>query len=127
MVRNVDTKERFEKLFMNSMAFIMKGSSRKGFDHNDVVEFLPRLILTHIVDLMKQQRHISIIAIRRLFNFVRILLFLMSKDPKIEQKMNEKLEAFISDPARRVKHGKEGTPNLGDMLVFACISSKFRF
>jgi hypothetical protein len=70
--KEIDTKERFERHLIQSFAFISNGSKHKGFTYENVLEFMPRLLMTHVVDLMKENRHISIIAIRRLFNFIRI-------------------------------------------------------
>jgi hypothetical protein len=43
---------------------------------NNVLEFIPSLIITHIVDLMKDNRHVSIVSIRRLINFIRLFWYL---------------------------------------------------
>ena len=73
---------------------------------------MPKLMMTHIVDMMKENRHVSIIAIRRLFNFIRIFSYLIEKDPKLEEIMSSKIENFIKDPAKRIK---DNCPNLGDI------------
>ena len=44
---------------------------------------MSKLIMTHIVDLTKENRHISIVALRRLINFIRLFLYLIEKDPSI--------------------------------------------
>ena len=56
---------------------------------------MPKLMMTHIVDMRKENRHVSIIAIRRLFNFIRIFSYLIEKDPKLEEIMSSKIESFI--------------------------------
>lgn len=56
----------------NSMSFISKGSIKKPYTSACVLEIMPKLISTHIIDMMKENRHLSIIAIRRLMNFIRI-------------------------------------------------------
>lgn len=101
--QSVDTKERFEKHFLNSISFLANGVANKGFNHENVLEIMPKLIITHVVDMMKENRHISIVAIRRLFNFIRIFHYLASRDEKIQQMMNKKLETFLSDPDMRLK------------------------
>jgi hypothetical protein len=67
------------------MNFISNGSSRKQYTPQQIVEFMPKLIKTHIVDMMKENRHTSILAIRRLFNFIRLFLYFIDKDPKIAE------------------------------------------
>ena len=79
----VDTHERFERHFKKSFAFISNGNANKGYNHENVYEIMPKLVMTHIVDMMKENRHVSMIAIRRLFNFMRIFLYLSDQDPKI--------------------------------------------
>jgi hypothetical protein len=56
---------------------------------------MTKLITTHIVDITKQNRFISIVAIRRLINFIRLFLYLIEKDPSIQEKMDAKLTDFI--------------------------------
>jgi hypothetical protein len=83
VLQSVDTKERFEKMFHNSMSFIANGTVSKGFTADNVLEIMPKLIHTHVCDMMKENRHTSIIAIRRLMNFIRIFQWLIEKDPTI--------------------------------------------
>lgn len=81
--KTVNTKERFEKHLSASLSFIANGSTSKPYNHESVLEVMPKLISTHIIDMMKENRHISIIAIRRVFNFIRLFAHLVSKDDKI--------------------------------------------
>jgi hypothetical protein len=46
-----------------------------------------KLIGTAIIELMKEERHISILAIRRVFNYIRLFTWLMEKDSKIAELM----------------------------------------
>ena len=110
--RTIDVKARFDKHFLNSISFICNGSKDIPFKTEQVLEFMPKLMMTHIVDMMKENRHVSIIAIRRLFNFIRIFSYLIEKDPKLEEIMSSKIENFIKDPANRIK---DNCPNLGDI------------
>ena len=79
----MNTVERFEKLFFNTVNFVSNGSTRIPVNSNQALTFMLKLIGTHIVDMMKENRHCSIVAIRRLFNFMRLLQYLMDKDPQI--------------------------------------------
>lgn len=81
--KTVNTSERFEKHFVNSLSFIANGSTTKPYNHESVLEVMPKLISTHIIDMMKENRHISIIALRRVFNFIRLFAHLAAKDAKI--------------------------------------------
>jgi len=111
---------------MRTISYLAAGNAAKGFKHSDVLEIGPRLIMSHVVSLMKEDRHISIVAIRRLFNFLRLFHYLAVKDEKIQQEIDTRLEKFLSDPDSRLKYSGK-CPNLGDILVFATLSSKYRF
>jgi hypothetical protein len=86
---------------------------------------MTKLITTHIVDITKENRFISIVAIRRLINFIRLFLYLIEKDPSIQEKMDATLTGFINDPNKRLKDDN-ACPSLGDILVFVTMSSKFK-
>ena len=87
---------------------------------------MPKLIMTQIADMMNEKTHISIIAIRRLVNFIRLFKWFISKDPSIQDHIDQKVAAFKQNPEKRLKN-KEGTPNLGDLLVFSTMSTKVGF
>ena len=87
--KTVNLKERFEKHLFNSLRFICNGSKDKPISVDQQITLMSRLIMTHVVDLTKENRHISIVAIRRLLNFIRLFLYLIEKDPSIQKKMDE--------------------------------------
>ena len=124
--KEVNVLERFEKHFFNSIAFIANGNKDKPITPENVLAIFPRLIMTHIADLTKENRHVSIIAIRRLFNFMRLFHMLVKKFPKAAEIMDQKLKDFIEDPEKRLKD-PEICPNLGDLLVFSLMSQKYTF
>jgi hypothetical protein len=96
--KDVNTLERFEKHLYNSIAYIANGNIHKGFTAENVLAIFPRLITTHISHLMTEARYTSIVAIRRLINFMRIFQFLKKKDPRISELIDAKLKDFIEDP-----------------------------
>lgn len=120
--KKIDTYERFEKHLANSLSFIANGSTKKAFNHESVLEVMPKLIATHIIDMMKQTRHISIIAIRRMFNFIRILLLLIDKDSKIQEIMEQKLKDFMTKP--ETQH-KDVTKALIDIQVYSLFAKNY--
>jgi hypothetical protein len=107
-----------------SFAFISNGNANKGFNHENVHEFMPKLLMTHILDLMREDRHTSIVAIRRLFNFLRVFVYLADQEPKIYDQINAELQTFIEKPDKR---HKDYTPNLGNILVFSILSNKYSY
>lgn len=81
--RTVDTLERFERHINKTMSFCSNGSTRKEHNAEQALHFMLKLIGTHVVSLMREDVHTSILAIRRLFNFFRILFYFMKKHPQI--------------------------------------------
>lgn len=81
--KTVDTLQRFETHIESSLNFICNGDSSKPYNHEQAQKVMLKLIGTHIIDMMKENRHISIVAIRRVFNFIRLFLNIMKKDAKV--------------------------------------------
>lgn len=124
------------------MSFISNGSIKKKYTTTCVLEIMPKLIMTHIADMMKENRHISIVAIRRLMNFIRIFKWFIQKDPTIQTIIDKKMESFKTQKESRNKISQDGqgdsntyniegdyknTPNLGDLLVFSIMSNGVGF
>lgn len=74
--------------------------------------------------MIQEFRHISIQAIRRLVNFVRLFRLLLELYPEIETEIDKKIEAFISDEKNRVK---DNCSSLGDFLAMVTVSKKYKF
>jgi hypothetical protein len=49
-----------------------------------VLEIMPKLIITHMVDIVNASKHCSIIAIRRLINFYRVFTMLIEMCPSVK-------------------------------------------
>jgi hypothetical protein len=123
-VEQIDPYERFNKLVHNALSYVTTGSTKKPFEPKMVLEVLPKLIITHLVNLVDLKLCISIKAIRRLVNFLRLFRWLMKEHPEIEKTVDEQLEKFIKSPELRIK---DHFASLGDLLSFATISNKFKF
>ena len=78
------------------MSFISAGSTRKPFKSSMILEILPKLIITHVADMIQEFRHISILAIRRLINFVRLFRLLMDLYPEVSNEIDGKIGQFIT-------------------------------
>jgi transketolase C-terminal domain/subunit len=74
------------------MAYICSGSTRKPFKSSMILEVMPKLIITHVADLIQEFRHVSILAIRRLVNFIRLFRLLLELHPEVEKEVDEKIE-----------------------------------
>lgn len=47
----INTQERFEKYLSNSLSYIANGSILKPYNHESVIEVIPKLISTHILEM----------------------------------------------------------------------------
>jgi hypothetical protein len=83
------------------------------------LEVMPKLIITHLVDMVNEKNHISIIAIRRLINFIRLFRMLIELKPEVSKTIDERLETFIDHADKRIK---DHAPALGDLLAFVTVS-----
>jgi len=83
---------------------------------------MPKLIITHMVEMANERKHISILALRRLVNFIRLFRLCIELVPGVMTTINEKLKTFKDDEAKRVK---DFTPSLGDILAMAIVSDQY--
>jgi hypothetical protein len=109
-------------LLQKSLCFLTKKDTRKDMTPEMIIEVMPKLLTTHLVDMVSENTHISLVAIRRLWNFIRLFRLLIELKPESEDIINEKLLQFKNHPEKRVK---DFCSSLGDILSFATISSKF--
>ena len=103
----------------NSLCFIAKGSTTKELTSDMVLEIMPKLIITHMVEMVTGKKHISILALRRLINFIRLFRLCMELVPGVSEAVDEKLRIFIEDDSKR---HKDHTSSLGDILAMAAVS-----
>lgn len=120
-VKKVNPRERMIVLLKKSLVFLTKGSTKKEYTSSMVLETMPKLIITHLVSMVEGQKHISLIAIRRLVNFIRLFRLLIELSPEVETEINGKLQDFIASPEKRIK---DHCSSLGDLLAFCLISNK---
>mmetsp|Transcript_47983 Transcript_47983/g.65027 ORF Transcript_47983/g.65027 Transcript_47983/m.65027 type:complete len:199 (-) Transcript_47983:1761-2357(-) len=83
---------------------------------------MPKLIISHLVELVDDKKHISITALRRLINFIRLFRMLIDMYPEVDNIINERIEKFIKDPEMRIK---DHCSSLGDLLSFIFVSNKY--
>lgn len=120
----VKQKERCIHLLKKAMLFMSAKSTRKDFNEEMVLEVMPKLMITHVSNLIKEFTHISIVAIRRLINFIRLFHLCIELYPEIGKKIDEKIEEFLADPNKR---HKDHCTSLGDFLSYITISKKYKF
>ena len=93
------------------------------FNERMVMQIMPKLIITHLVSLAEEKQHCSIIAIRRLINFIRVFNLLLDMCPSLMVQVNLQIETFLKDVKQR---HKDFTPSLGDLLVYVIVSDKYK-
>lgn len=120
--QKINPRERIETLLRKSMAFLTKKDTRQQFTPEMVVEVMPRLMTTILVDLVSDKHHFSLVAIRRLFNFIRLFRLLIQMQPDAMNIIDARLAEFKDKEDKRVK---DFCSNLGDILAFSIISDKF--
>lgn len=112
------------KLLKKSFSFLTQGSTRKEFNGKMALEVMPKLIITHIVDMVEEKKHISVTAIRRLVNYMRLFRLFIELCPELEDEVALRLNTFINNVDKRIK---DECPALGDLLAFVTISNKVKF
>jgi hypothetical protein len=120
----IKPKERLVKLLSHAICFLTKGSTKKEMTPEMIIEVMPKLIITHIVELIDEKNHVSITAIRRLINFIRLFRLLIELQPSVQATVNERLNTFISKPETRIK---DHTASLGDILSYSAVTDSFSF
>lgn len=120
--RRVDPRERLITLLKHSLCFLAKGSTTKELTAEIVLEILPKLIITHVADMCTERKHVSILALRRLVNFLRLFRLCIELVPGVSDAINEKLREFKEEEAKRVK---DFAPSLGDILAISMVSNEY--
>lgn len=90
-VKQIDPLYRFQHLLRKKLCFMTRGTTKTEFKPLMALAVFPKLIVTHLVQLADDTKHHSIIAIRRLFNFIRAFSMLLELHPEIEAEMDKRI------------------------------------
>jgi len=118
----IRTKQRFELHLKNSFRYLCQGSASIEYTDENVLEIMPKLITTHVMDILKDRKYRSVLSLRRFFNFIRLFHYLIDISPSLKPKIESKVSKFISNPEER--HRKV-TSSLGDLLALATVTGQF--
>lgn len=121
-VKRVDPRERAITLLRHSLSFIARGSAHRELDGDMILEVMPKLIITHMVELANENKHVSILALRRLVNFIRLFRLCIELVPSVMETINERIRQFKDEEDKRVK---DFTPSLGDLQALCIISDQY--
>lgn len=89
-----------------------------------ILEVMPKIIITHVAEMIQEFRHVSILSLRRLMNFIRLFGLLIELYPDVKELIDQKIETFINEPDKRVK---DHCGSLGDLLAMVCVCQKYKF
>ena len=81
-------------------------------------------MITHVVEMLQEMRHISVQSIRRLINFIRLFRLLLDMFPEAEKELEQKVEFFVKNPEKRTK---DYYSSLGDLLSLVTLSKNYKF
>jgi ubiquitin-protein ligase len=123
VVTKINPRERMIHLLKKSICFLTKKDTRKEMTADMVIEVMPKLLTTHLVDMVGDNTHVSLVAIRRLFNFIRLFRLLIELQPEADKILDQKLKTFKEEPEKRVK---DHCNALGDILSFATVSNNVK-
>jgi len=85
IVTQINPRERMIHLLKKSMCFLTKKDTRVEMSANMVIEVMPKLLTTHLVDMVSDNTHVSLVAIRRLFNYIRLFRLLIELQPEADK------------------------------------------
>ncbi len=114
--------ERTVFLAEHAISMLCENSTRK-FEPGMVLQVLPKLLVTLVVDIMQESTHTSIQALRVFVYFFRMFALLVERHPEVLKEVEARLTAFKADEANRVK---DKCSSMGDILAYLLISTRFK-
>ena len=86
-----------------------------------VLQVLPKLLVTLVVEMMQESTHTSIQALRVFVYFYRLFGLLLERYPEVRKELDQRIALFKEDESNRVK---DKCSSLGDLLTYSLISEK---
>ncbi|KAL9641954.1 hypothetical protein ABK040_004011 [Willaertia magna] len=117
----IDEKHGQKAMYLakRSISIICTGSS-KNFKPEMVLEVLPKLMCTMVVEVLSNRKHASIKALRGYCHFYRLLLEFTKEYPQLLESIDKTIKGFIENEQNR---HKDIVPNLGEFLSLIPVSS----
>lgn len=104
----------------HSISMLCENSTRK-FEPLMILQVLPKLLVTLVVEMMQEATHTSIQALRVFVYFYRLFGLLLERYPEVRGELDKRIADFKADESNRVK---DKCSSLGDLLTYALISEK---
>jgi len=118
-----EEKERTLKYAEKALSIICKDVSN-GFEPTLVLEVLPKILSTLVLDIAGENILLTFNNLKFIIYVYRLFHLFTEKYPEIMTMMNEKIELFLSSEENR---SKDGTMNLGDLLIYTMMSDTYRW
>lgn len=90
--------------------------STRKFEEIKLIEILPNILKTLILDLIQEVKQVSLREIRMLLYIMRLVKFSIETYPEFVIIMKKKLNEFINNPEIRIK---KHTSNLAEIILFS--------
>lgn len=113
-------EEKVLFLAEHSISMLCENSTRK-FEPLMVLQVLPKLLVTLVVEMMQESTHTSIQALRVFVYFYRLFGLLLERYPEVRKELDQRIALFKEDESNRVK---DKCSSLGDLLTYSLISEK---
>jgi len=95
--------------------------STKKFDEAKIVEILPNILKTLVLELIQSVKYVSLREIRMLLNVLRMVKYSIDTFPGFMGQVIAKLNEFIDNPEKRTK---KHSSNLADIILFSIFYEK---
>jgi len=109
----ISNPDKVMHLLKKSLSMICTGTTKR-FEEKMVLEVLPKLQTTLIVELFKNKKIISTKLLRLFLHLHRLFQLCLSYFPNVKKDVEDKVKAFVGSSENRHKNV---CANLGDMLA----------
>ena len=116
-------KEKTVYLVKKALSMISTGSTRK-FNPTQILEILPKMFLTLMVDITGESVYHSNKAVKMMIYIHRLINLMLDEYPDQRTKVEAVVQNFIKDKGQRIK---DKTPNIGELLIYLSLTDKFKW
>jgi ubiquitin-protein ligase len=124
---NEDHYQKNKQYIYNTMSVIsngIEGTSDNDFQPFMVLRVLPCLMNKMVVAMMKKDLHESTLAIYAYCHYLALFFRMLEEYPFLRTEMDTRIFAFFT--SYKGRH-KDNVPDLGEFLIWLCISEKFDY
>ncbi len=102
----------------------IEGTVENDFQPFMILRVLPCLMNKMVVAMMKKELHESHMAIYAYCHYLALFFHMLDIYPFLKDQMNQKIKEFLE--SFKGRH-KDNIPELGEFLIWLCISEKYNF